>query len=284
MGKTVKLIVIFWYSTRHHTAAMAKSDSSIGRAEKVTIAVEGNIGSGKTTLLKYLKDTDQAHVVDEPVEKWRHVTPGADGNLMELMYKNPMRYAYLFQSYVLLTMMEAHEEEHISNGPYKVMERSVYSARYCFIENLRKMTPPLINELEYAVSTQWFDYLIKHRRPQVDLIVYIRTSPAICLSRLQKRNHSEEVGVSLAYLQSLHELHEDWLIHNTTQHGGNVPVLVLNGDTDSADYEKIPIEFCKAIADKIMQIQSATVSPSSCLPDPSAMAGVTSNASLQVLH
>ena len=52
------------------------------------------------------------------------------------MYKDPKRWAYLFQNYVLLTMLEAHNTP--QTRPMRVMERSVYSARYCFIENLRK--------------------------------------------------------------------------------------------------------------------------------------------------
>lgn len=84
------------------------------------------------------------------------------------MYKDPKRWAYLFQSYVLLTMMEAHETP--QEKPMRILERSVYSARYCFIENLRKSDPPLITEMEYTVYQRWFDWLMEHHRPQVDLI------------------------------------------------------------------------------------------------------------------
>lgn len=44
-----------------------------------------------------------------------------------------------------------------------------------------------------------------------DGFVYLRTDPATCLKRLQKRQRSEEGGVSLDYLQNLHEKHEAWL-------------------------------------------------------------------------
>lgn len=52
------------------------------------------------------------------------------------MYEDAPRWGFTFQSYVLLTMMEAHATP--QEKPLLVLERSVYSARYCFIENLRK--------------------------------------------------------------------------------------------------------------------------------------------------
>ncbi len=59
-------------------------------------------------------------------------------------------------------------------------------------------------------------------------VIYLRTPPETCLARLQKRNRSEEVGVSLSYLQSIHGWHEKWLSSETQTR----PVLVLDGERD----------------------------------------------------
>jgi thymidine kinase len=104
--------------------------------------------------------------------------------LQERMYQDPKRWAYLFQNYVLLTMLEAHNTP--QTRPMQVMERSVYSARYCFVENLRKWfvvslscesdipsDPPLIDDMEYAVYQRWFDFLMASSRPHVDLIGWL---------------------------------------------------------------------------------------------------------------
>ena len=80
----------------------------------------------------------------EPVDKWRDLN-GA--NLLELMYKDPVRWAFAFHSYIQLTMLENHlkinqidensSDISINHGfyPINIMERSIFSARYCFLEN-----------------------------------------------------------------------------------------------------------------------------------------------------
>ena len=46
------------------------------------------------------------------------------------------------------------------------------------------------------------------------ILVYLRTSPSQCLSRLMRRlqiTRAEETAVSLEYLQQLHNAHEEWI-------------------------------------------------------------------------
>ena len=47
---------------------------------------------------------------------------------------------------------------------------------------------------------------------EVDLIVYIRTDPGLLQERIMRRGRAEEEGLSLQYLQALHEKHEQWLM------------------------------------------------------------------------
>ena len=90
-------------------------------------------------------------LITEPVNLWRNLE---GNNLLELMYTDPHRWAFAFHSYVQLTMLEKHLElnqmesirdlenmnsnENLSKCNISIMERSLYSAKYCFVENIFK--------------------------------------------------------------------------------------------------------------------------------------------------
>lgn len=193
----------------------------------ITVAIEGNIGSGKTSLLKYFKQNSLVEVIEEPVKKWQNVS-GA--NTLDLMYSDPKRWSYLFESYVLLTMMEIHHRPQTS--PVRLIERSAYSASFCFVENLHRSGT--LSTVEYTVFQEWFEYLMSHEKPQVDLIVYLRTSPEKCMERIKKRSRNEETSVSMELLNSLHERYEDWLVKKSKFHVP-APVVVVDGNQSLKD-------------------------------------------------
>jgi len=192
-----------------------------------TVLVEGNIGSGKTTFLQHFAEFEHVDVKKEPVGRWMDLN---GNNLLELMYGDPKRWALLFQSYAQLTLMENHR--HSQGGKsVKIMERSVFSARYCFAENMHQSK--MLGDSEFCVLDQWFKFVNEECNINVDLIVYLRTTPETALERVKKRNRSEEAGISLDYLTELHNLHEDWLVHKS--HPVPAPVLVINADMGIAE-------------------------------------------------
>lgn len=191
------------------------------RTRPFTVCVEGNIGSGKTTFLSHFKQFDNTVVLQEPVELWRDV---AGTNLLELMYTDPSRYAFLFQSYVQLTMLQLHTYK--THQPYKVMERSVYSAR-CFIENMKRTK--MLRDVESIVLEEWYNWCLKSAEIETDLIVYLRTTPEVVYQRMRQRARKEEVSVPLEYLRQIHEIHDDWL-YKQTLFSLPAPVLVLDGN------------------------------------------------------
>lgn len=189
-----------------------------------TIAVEGNIGSGKTTLLKYFSQFPNTMTIQEPVERWRNVN---GYNLLDLMYQEPTRWSLTFQTYVQLTMLENHKK--LSNRNIKLMERSIYSAKYCFVENLYQSG--LMPKVEYLVLSEWFNWLISNEDLKIDLIVYLRTKPETVYKRIQERCRKEEKGITIDYLKSLHDLHEKWLILKS-DFKVPAPVLVLDANCE----------------------------------------------------
>lgn len=194
--------------------------------KKFTVCVEGNIGSGKTTFLQlFEKFENLVETYDEPVTQWRDF--GGE-NPLASMYGNPGRWACTFQALVLLTLMKRHTQS--QEKPVRVMERSVYSARYCFTENLRQRG--FLTDLEYTILTQWFEFALRQSNCKVDLIVYLQTCPEVCYERIKNRNRPEEQIVTVDYLRQLHHLHEDWLIHGSSKGMIRPPVLLVNGNHD----------------------------------------------------
>ncbi|ELU17389.1 hypothetical protein CAPTEDRAFT_178371 [Capitella teleta] len=197
--------------------------------KKFTVAVEGNIGCGKSTFLNYFMKSSNTEVLMEPVNSWKSVQ---GHNTLELMYKDSQRWSLTFQSYVQLTMLQNHVKK--QRKAVKMMERSIYSAKYCFVENLYKNG--MMPGVDYAVLSEWFAWMQKSCNIGVDLIVYLRATPETCMDRIRQRNRKEESLVPLEYLESLHELHEDWLIHQT-KFPVPAPVLVLEADKGLSDLQ-----------------------------------------------
>ncbi|XP_071106099.1 thymidine kinase 2, mitochondrial-like isoform X1 [Haliotis cracherodii] len=193
-----------------------------------TVSVEGNIGCGKTTLLEYFKHSASVQALKEPVEQWTNIQ---GHNALGLLYEDPSRWSFSFNLYAQLTRIQMHTKPHTK--PIKMLERSLYSTRYCFVENnYRSQT---INGLEYAVLTEWFDWLSKTQKAELDLIVYLRADPEVCYERIKKRLRKEEASVPKKLIDDLHDLHEDWLVKQTL---GSVPAPVLILDANRG-YDKM---------------------------------------------
>ncbi|XP_029962993.1 thymidine kinase 2, mitochondrial-like [Salarias fasciatus] len=199
-----------------------------GDHKKPVIVLEGNIASGKTTCLEYFSRTSDVKVLTEPVSKWRNVR---GHNPLALRYQDPERWGLTLQSYIQLTMLDRHTST--TEAPVKMMERSIFSAKYVFEENLFRSGK--MPEVDFAVLNEWFDWITTNVSIPVDLIVYLQTDPETCHRRLKQRcRETEEEGITLEHLQAIHELYEDWLVRRTS-FSLPAPVLVIPADGDHQD-------------------------------------------------
>lgn len=194
--------------------------------------VDGNIGAGKSTFLGILNKYLPVHIIYEPHTKWQKVV--GDENLLDHFYKDTQRWAYTFQSYAFVTRVveqEMHAREFASQ-PVHVLERSVFSDRYCFAQNCYEMGR--MTELEWKLYQEWFSWLIDGYVQKPAGFIYLRVEPKVCYDRLRMRNRHEESAVPLEYLERLHQKHEDWLVDKKgiAPYLEKTPVLVLNGDDD----------------------------------------------------
>jgi len=214
-----------------------------------TITVEGNIGAGKSTLLNFFMKYPDMTVHKEPLDIWQNLN---GTNFLDLVYRDQARWGMTFESLVTLTMMEIHladrQQEGVKFSPVKVMERSIHSARTCFMEQLK----PVMTSGEMAVLDAWYSTLTD--RPEfdmgVDLIVYLRTSPEVAMSRVKSRSRQEEEAIPLEYYQRMHQLHEDWLIHkNSSMLTKNTlpQVIIIDADQDISTLAKTYSNLAKMV-------------------------------------
>lgn len=206
--------------------------SQVVSRKNFNVVVEGNIGSGKSTLLKYFENDTEIQVFPEPVQKWCNF----DGvNLLQLMYEDPANWLYPFQSYAMLTLMQNHTQP--SDKKIKMLERSLFSSRNVFVE-LMKSREGVIHPSLIKVLEAWYEFIFQTYQVDVDVIIYLRTSPEISLRRMMKRGRMGERVVELAYLEKVHQLHENWLLNNPS-----CLVLTIDGDLEEdriiEEYERV---------------------------------------------
>ncbi|KAL8590032.1 hypothetical protein ACOMHN_007057 [Nucella lapillus] len=200
---------------------LAANGSSV--RHKYTVCVEGNIGCGKTTLLDYFDLISGVEVIHEPINLWRNVR---GHNPLGKMYEDPGRWSMALQTYIQLTMLDIHTTP--QKEPVRMLERSIHSARHCFVENLHRSGH--MPEIEYVMLDEWYQWILKTQDVHVDLFVYLYTSPEKCLERIKERCRSEETGITLELLQNLHTLHEDWL--KRKRFPCQAPVLTIDANCD----------------------------------------------------
>ncbi len=197
---------------------------------RMTLSIEGNIGAGKSTFLSLVDQWLDVQVVYEPHTKWQEV--GGE-NLLEKFYSDTSRWAYTFQTYAFVSRVV--EQENFARNSDKaihVLERSVYSDRYCFAKNCFQMGT--MNALEWKLYKEWFSWLVGTYVRPLNGYIYLQTDPEVCHKRLIKRDRSEEKSVSLDYLKLIHEKHEQWLVQKYEIEDAmmDLPVLILECNKD----------------------------------------------------
>jgi len=62
----------------------------------------------------------------------------------------------------------------------------------------------------------------------VDLVIYLRADPEVCLQRVKSRARQEESSITVEFLTAIHKRHEEWLLQKKFPEPA--PVLVLNAN------------------------------------------------------
>nr|XP_022296986.1 thymidine kinase 2, mitochondrial-like isoform X1 [Crassostrea virginica] len=199
--------------------------------ERFTVCVEGNIASGKSTLLEHFKTNQNVETFEEPRGKWRNVH---GFNALELFYRDHERWSMTLGTYIQLTMLEMHQKQTVK--PVKLMERSIYSTKYCFMQNMKESGE--LQDIDHTIITEWFNWIIRNHDCRVDLIVYLQSKPETVHQRIKNRKLNGEEDIPLEFLQTMHDFHEDWLIKRS-KFAVPSKVLVIPADSSLEEMHQI---------------------------------------------
>lgn len=192
------------------------------------VIIEGLIGAGKTTILSILKEKlPNCCCIYEPVDLWE-----SSGELSRfyqcLNNENPSSDVYKFQTYTFITRIKRIIDEVTKNpnADYYILERSIFSDRYFFIEMLRESGK--LNQKDYEMYLTWWELWEKVMPIKPTHFIYLNPSVEECMKRLKGRNRDSESGVSKEYQIALKEKHDEFFGKSTE----SISFLNLQTDDD----------------------------------------------------
>lgn len=162
-------------------------------AAAMIVSIEGNIGSGKSTVLSHLEYLYKHQNIDvvcypEPVEEWQ--------TCLENFYKDMTRWSFALQMKILLTYVKRKPRNH--DKKLHLYERSCAASKNVFAQSL--FNAGTLSEREWALYKCYYDSVAW----QPDVIIYLRTDPEVCMTRLRGRDRKCETTLDFEYLQKLH--------------------------------------------------------------------------------
>ena len=224
-------------------AAAPSARTSVGQ---LIVPVEGNIGAGKTTIFEALAnypDTSEWRFIPEPVPEWMNAY-GTGINVLDRFYHDQRREALTIQALVLETQLTHLENALQSGAQIIVSDRSLFSAKECFAKLLSEEGK--LDRAQWILYSRIFERLTRSV-PPMNGIVYIRSSPEVCLSRVKERSRKEETesSLSLDYLQKLDEKHVQWF----STLSAKIPIHIV--DSTMMDFRKTGSDRMRTVNDVV---------------------------------
>jgi len=174
---------------------------------KKFIAIDGLIGAGKTTLIRIITDYYRGqglkvHPIYEPVEMWQ--STGA----LDLFYSDIPAKCYEFQSFVYVTRIKKVIQEVLAHQDAEIflLERTVFTDRYIFVEMLRDLLGPT----RMAMYEEWWDMWSCINPIHISKWVLLDVSLDESLRRIKSRSRNEETGISTEYQTNLRAKHHEF--------------------------------------------------------------------------
>ncbi len=161
------------------------------------IGIAGLIGAGKSTLAKALGEKLHLPVYYEPV---------ADNIYLADFYKDPAKYGFQMQIYLLNRRFQQHQEI-IWRGQGGVQDRTIYEDAI-FAKTL--MQQGMIDERDYQTYLQLFRHM-SHFMCRPNLIIFLDLTPSASLDRIHLRGREVESAIPVSYLELLHQGYQEFI-------------------------------------------------------------------------
>ena len=195
----------------------------------ILISIDGNIGSGKSTLLEnlkeYYKNNDNVVFLKEPVDEWQTIRDENGISILQKFYTDQDKYAFPFQMMAYISRLKILKDafNHCnSNNTIYITERSLFTDKMVFAKMLYDNGK--MEEINYQIYIKWFD-VFANEYP-LHKVIYVKTDPIKCYSRIHTRARPGEEIIQLDYLIKCNNYHDDMINHWPSQK------IILDGNID----------------------------------------------------
>ena len=223
----------------------------------IIVSIEGNIGSGKSTLLANLRETykNDANIVflKEPVDEWEKIKDENGITILEKFYSDQIKYSFSFQMMAYVSRLKVLRDElkkiQFSEDKKTIIitERSLHTDKMVFAKMLYDSGK--IEYINYQIYLSWFNTFSEEF--PVHKIVYVKTCPEKCYSRVHKRSRDGEENIPLDYLINCSKYHNDMLDMSSSECVCKNQ-LVLDGNIDIYENKK-QLEIWSSDIDKFIK-------------------------------
>ena len=203
----------------------------------IIVSIEGNIGSGKSTLLanlrSYYESNSDVIFLKEPVDEWEKIKDENGTTILEKFYGDQNKYSFPFQMMAYVSRLKVLRDalkgiDRTQNRRIVIItERSLYTDKMVFAKMLYDSQK--IELINYKIYLNWFDTFSEEF--PVNKVVYVKTDPEICHSRIMKRSREGESNIPLEYLQNCNNYHNNMLDVNLVDCVCQ-DQLILDGNVD----------------------------------------------------
>jgi deoxyadenosine kinase len=201
-----------------------ESYSKVFSNDNLFIGVSGIIGVGKSTVTKLLSEKITNTLNEMKCDAYYE--PVKENPILPLFYKDPKRYGFEMQIFLLNKRFRQHQQVVWSDN-FSIQDRTIYED-VIFAKMLTDTG--FITKQQFNIYNNLFINMT-HFLYRPDILVYLKCDPEIAIKRIAKRNRDCEKNISLDYIKSLNVGYEKWVLDIKNK----IPIIIIDWNRDWTD-------------------------------------------------